>query len=109
MVEVTLLTCLTSLMGGIILAVLKKILITLPDSLLKEVDALASLEKMNRSELARQAMRLYVNHKQKIKTRDRMKKGYEEMAQINRKLAEFCLGIDNELEKKYEDLLAESE
>ena len=91
------------------MAELKKILISLPDSLLREVDAIASLEKMNRSEFARQAMRLYIKQKHKMKVRDRMKKGYEEMAQVNLRIAEMCLGLDNDLEKKYEDLLAESE
>jgi len=91
------------------LAELKKILISLPDNLLKEVDSIVSVEKINRSEFVREAMRLYIREKRKIETRDRMKKGYKEMAEINIKLAEMCFDADNEQEKKYEERLGEME
>ena len=42
------------------MAELKKILITLPDNLLKEIDHLVSVEKTNRSEFVREAMKLYL-------------------------------------------------
>jgi len=91
------------------LAELKKILISLPNALLEEVDSIASIEKINRSEFVRQAMKLYIREKKKLKMRDSMKKGYQEMAEINLKLAEICLEADNEIRKKYEDRLAECE
>ncbi len=87
----------------------KKILISLPNSLLEEVDSIASMEKINRSEFVRQAMKLYIREKKKLETRDGMKKGYQEMAEINLKLAELCFDADNEVQKKYEDRLAECE
>lgn len=91
------------------MAELRKILISLPDNLLKEVDSIVSVEKTNRSEFVREAMKLYITEKRKIEMRDRMKKGYQEMAEINLKLAEMCLEVDNEQNQKYEERLGELE
>lgn len=91
------------------MAGLKKILISVPDSLLQEVDSLVTDEKRNRSELIREAMRLYIDHKKKREIRDQMKKGYQEMAEINLKLAEMCFDIESETEDRYEGKLAECE
>lgn len=91
------------------MAELKKILISLPNSLLKEVDQIASMEKINRSEFVRQAMKLYIREKKKLELREGMKKGYQEMAEINLKLAELCFEADNEVQNKYENRLAECE
>lgn len=96
-------------MGGVFLAEFRKILISLPDNLLKEVDTIVSVEKTNRSEFVRRAMRLYIREKRRIEMRDKMKKGYQEMAEINIKLAEMCLDADNEQSKKYEERLGELE
>lgn len=94
---------------GFVLAELKKILISLPDNLLKEVDHFVSMEKINRSEFVREAMKLYIRERKKIEMRDRMKKGYQEMAEINIKLAEMCFDADNEQQRKYEERLGELE
>ena len=88
---------------------LKKILISLPDTLLREVDTMAYLENINRSEFVREAMRLYISQKRRIEMRDRMKKGYQEMAEINLKLAEMFFDTDSEMQFKYEERLAECE
>ena len=88
---------------------LRKILISLPDNLLKEVDSIVSVEKTNRSEFVREAMRLYIRERRKIEMRDRMKKGYQEMAEINIKLAELFFDVDNEQQHKYEERLGELE
>lgn len=95
--------------GGIILAELKKIMISLPDNLLKEVDYIVSTEKINRSEFVREAMKLYIREIRKIEMRENMKNGYQEMAEINIKLAEMCVEIDNEQQEKYEQQLRELE
>lgn len=89
------------------MAELRKILISLPDNLLKEVDQLVSVEKTNRSEFVREAMKLYIREKRKIEMRDKMKKGYIEMAEINIRLAEICFDADNDQQLKYEDKLGE--
>ena len=57
---------------------LKKILISLPDALLDEVDNLATEENINRSEFVREAMKLYIREKKKIELATHLKKGYEQ-------------------------------
>ena len=93
----------------VVLAHLKKILVSLPDSLLQEVDSIVTVEKINRSELVREAMKLYIRERRRIEMRDKMKKGYQEMAEINLKLAEMCFDADSELQLNYEEKLAECE
>lgn len=41
--------------------------------------------------------------------RDRMIKGYQEMAEINVKLTEICLEADNDQQLNYEERLGELE
>lgn len=91
------------------MAQLKKILISLPDNLLKEVDSIVAMENINRSEFVREAMKLYIREKRRIEMRDRMKKGYQQMAEINVKLAEMCFEADNDQQQKYEEGLRELE
>jgi CopG family transcriptional regulator / antitoxin EndoAI len=87
----------------------KKILISIPDNLLEELDNIVSNEKTNRSILVREAMNLYIREKHKIELREKMRNGYEEMAQINLRLAEVCLGADNDQQCSYEERLGEME
>ncbi len=91
------------------MAELRKILISLPDNLLKEIDNIVTVEKTNRSEFVREAMKLYIREKRKIEMRDRMKRGYQEMAEINLKLSEMCLDADNDQQLRYEERLGELE
>jgi CopG family transcriptional regulator/antitoxin EndoAI len=91
------------------LAELRKILVSLPDNLLKEIDNIVSVEKTNRSEFVREAMKLYIREKRKIQLRDSMKKGYQEMAEINIRLAEMCVDADCNQHQKYEERLGELE
>lgn len=93
----------------IILSRQKKILISLPDALLAEVDNLATSQKVNRSEFIREAMRLYIHEKKKADLASKLKKGYEDMAKINIELAEFCIETDNIQQQNYEEKLAECE
>ena len=88
---------------------LKKILISLPDNLLEEVDEFVSMEKTNRSEFIREAMKLYIKYKKKMAINDKMKKGYQEMAEINARLAEMFFEADEEQQRKYEKRLGELE
>jgi len=97
------------LMGGLILAESRKILISLPESLLKEVDSIVSIEKTNRSEFVRKTIQLYIRERRKIEVRDRLKKGYQEMAEINIRLSEIWFDADNDLQLKYEQRLGELE
>lgn len=91
------------------MAELRKILISLPDNLLKEIDNVVSHENTNRSEFVREAMKLYLREKRKIQIMDRMKKGYQEMAEINIRLSEVCFEADCDQQEKYEERLGELE
>ncbi|MGI6113352.1 MAG: CopG family ribbon-helix-helix protein [Mahellales bacterium] len=91
------------------MAELKKILVSLPDSLLQEVDEIVAIEKRNRSEFIREAMKLYIRERHKIEIREKMKKGYQEMARINRDIAETGINSDNKSYEAYEALLTECE
>ena len=91
------------------MAELRKILTSLPDNLLKEIDNIVSVERTNRSEFVREAMRLYIREKRKIQIMDKMKKGYQEMAEINIKLAEVCYDADCDQQQNYEERLGELE
>lgn len=91
------------------MAELKKILISLPDNLLKEIDSIVMVEKTNRSQFVREAMKLYLRERRKMEMKDTMKKGYQEMAEINIKLAEMCFEADNDQQDQYEERLGEME
>ena len=88
---------------------LKKILISLPDTLLDEVDNLAMQQDINRSEFIREAMKLYIKEKKKMELNSRMKKGYEEMGKINLEISEYCMKADSDQQQSYEEKLAECE
>lgn len=87
----------------------KRIMISLPDSLLKEVDDIVSIERINRSEFIREAMKLYIRERNKMELREQMKKGYQEMGAINLALAELGLSLDVSSLETYEAEMAESE
>ncbi len=89
------------------MASVKRIMISLPENLLKEVDGLASSEQCNRSEFIREAMKTYISEKKKRSLREQMKKGYQEMAQINLSLALENYEVENEVQGYYEEKLAE--
>lgn len=87
----------------------KKILVSLPDSLLLEADSLATQQNVNRSELIRNAMRQYITYSKKQNLTQQMKKGYEQMAGINLEISEYCVSADNKTQQFYEEKLAECE
>lgn len=87
----------------------KKILISVPNNLLEELDIMVSNEKTSRSMLVREAMSLYIKEKRRVELRDKMRKGYEEMAEINLRLAELGIGADSEQQGIYEERLGEME
>lgn len=88
---------------------LKKVLITVPDALLSEVDSLADSENRNRSELVREAMRMYLRVRKQQQQEEQMKKGYQEMADINLGIAQVCCDAEEEAFSAYEEKLAECE
>lgn len=87
----------------------KRIMISLPDSLLQEVDGIVAIEKKNRSEFIREAMKLYIRERKKIQIKEKMKMGYREMGSINLSLSEIGLDLDVMTLKGYEKILSECE
>ncbi|MFZ5818141.1 MAG: CopG family ribbon-helix-helix protein [Bacillota bacterium] len=70
------------------MAATKRIVVTVPEPLLQQVDGLAAMEQIHRSVLIREAVRIYVEERKKREMREQMKRGYREMAGINLTLAE---------------------
>ncbi|HHW44131.1 ribbon-helix-helix protein, CopG family [Desulfofundulus thermobenzoicus] len=83
-------------------AQVKRIMISLPDNLLAEVDGIVAAERLNRSELIREAMRLYIAERKRRQLREQMKKGYLEMASINLALAVEQYRLEAEVVRQYE-------
>lgn len=87
----------------------KKVLITMPDSLLEEIDALAKVENKNRSEMVREVMKVYIKEKHHDYIVRSLSKGYREMAEINLGIAQMCFDADEENIRHYEEKLTECE
>jgi CopG family transcriptional regulator/antitoxin EndoAI len=95
--------------GGEGVAELKRIMISIPNSLLQEVDGIIAMEKLSRSQFVREAMRLYIEDRKRKAIRDIMRKGYQEMAVINLSLAEEGLFADADIFEMPTLLTAERE
>jgi CopG family transcriptional regulator/antitoxin EndoAI len=74
----------------------KRIMISLPHCLLEEVDGIVDSEKRTRSEFIREAMRLYLQERKKQRIREKMRKGYLEMAKLNLALSKEAFEAENE-------------
>ncbi|MBS4007609.1 MAG: ribbon-helix-helix protein, CopG family [Clostridium sp.] len=74
----------------------KRIMISLPHNLLEVVDGIVADEKRTRSDFIREAMRLYLEEREKQQIRDRMQRGYLEMAKLNLRLANEAFEVENE-------------
>lgn len=95
--------------GGEGVAELRRIMISIPNALLQEVDGIIAMDKLSRSQFVREAMRLYIEERKRKAVRDMMKKGYQEMAVINLTLAEEGLLADVDTFELLPGLLAERE
>lgn len=84
----------------------KRIMISLPQHLLQEVDGVVEKEKSNRSELIRQAMSLYLKERKKRFIRETMQKGYMEMAKINLNMASEAFGAEEEADLTLDRLVS---
>ena len=86
-------------LGGAFLVRTKRIMISLPQNLLTEVDGVVELEKRTRSEFIREAMKLYLQERKKRQIRERMQEGYMEMARLNLALANEAIDAENEADR----------
>ena len=87
----------------------RKVLISLPDMLVRQTDATALAEGITRSALVREALCQYLSRKHMLESREQMRRGYEEMARINTAWAQTGLRADMRVLDAYEAMLSESE
>ncbi|WP_206808582.1 CopG family ribbon-helix-helix protein [Paradesulfitobacterium ferrireducens] len=81
----------------------KRIMISLPESLLAEVDGIVTLEKRNRSEFIREAINSILHERRKKGIREQMRKGYLEMAQLNLAMAKELFPTEQEVIQYYDE------
>lgn len=84
----------------------KRIMISLPDHLLEEVDGIVEQEKSNRSEFIRQAMKVYLSERKKRHIRESMQRGYVEMAKINLHMASEAFHVEAEADSTVDRLVS---
>ena len=73
----------------------EKIVFTLPEGILSEVDKIIQMENSNREDFAKAAFQFYITQQKKLNLKETMIKGYKEMGRINLSLAE--LGMTDEI------------
>ena len=83
----------------------RKISVTLPDSLVDEIDNLASSFNRSRSELITLLLSRYVRETKKTEIKEQLKKGYLEMGNLNLCIAEESLLSDKRAYEIYEEFL----
>lgn len=76
----------------------KRVIVTLSNTLVEELDEIAQKESSNRSELIRKATVFYLQEKKKRLTREMMQRGYMEMAKINLNIASEAFIAEGEAE-----------
>lgn len=84
----------------------KRIMISLPNQLLEEVDGIVQKENSNRSEFIRQAMRVYLMERKKRHIRETMQQGYMEMAKINLNIASEAFHVEEEADDTVDRLVS---
>lgn len=72
----------------------RRITVSLPSSILDEVDIMVPMEYKNMSDFVVDAMKLFLEEKKKLEIIEKLKNGYKEMSQVNLKLAEIGLEQD---------------
>jgi CopG family transcriptional regulator / antitoxin EndoAI len=83
----------------------KRIMVSLPDSLLQEVDGIVRRETGNRSAFIREAMLLLIKERRYCERMKRCRNGYEKMGELNRLLSEDGFEDDFQDLEKYENYL----
>ncbi|MEX0973870.1 MAG: CopG family transcriptional regulator [Bacillota bacterium] len=71
---------------------MKKVSVTLSEDVLANMDSIQAQTNRHRSDLIREACCLYIEDRRRASLREKMKAGYQEMAEINRLLAEELAG-----------------
>ncbi|TMW70176.1 CopG family ribbon-helix-helix protein [Alteribacter natronophilus] len=84
----------------------KRIMVSLPQHLVNELDGLLEKEDANRSEVIHQATKMYLRERKKSKIRETMQQGYMEMAKINLNIATEAFLIEEEAEHTLDRLVS---
>lgn len=84
----------------------RRIIVCLPESIIEEVDDIASTEKKNRSDFIQEAIYTVLLERRKAGIREQMRLGYMEMAQINLTIAADLCQVEEEATICYEKKLA---
>ncbi|WAA09245.1 CopG family ribbon-helix-helix protein [Fervidibacillus albus] len=87
-------------------SVTQEILVSLPQSLLSEIDGYVKQENCNRDELIYQATKAFLHEKKKRHIRESMRRGYMEMAKINLSIAMEAIHAEYEAEHTVERLVS---
>ncbi|MDB5085233.1 MAG: ndoAI [Bacilli bacterium] len=74
----------------------KRIMVSVPNHLLQEVDGIVQNDRMNRSEFIRQAVKLYISERRKRFIRETMQRGYVEMGNINLQLSSEAFSAEED-------------
>jgi len=80
-------------------------MISLPESLLAEVDGIVTVEKRNRSEFIREALNSILHERRKKGIHEQMRIGYLEMAQLNLSIARELFSTEQEVLEYYEETM----
>ncbi|MGI5901779.1 MAG: CopG family ribbon-helix-helix protein [Desulfitobacteriia bacterium] len=88
------------------MAEIRRIVVSLPESIIEEIDDIASMEKKDRSDFIKEAIYCVLLERRKAEMREQMRKGYMEMAQINLALAKDLCEAEEEATICYERRLA---
>ena len=75
----------------------RRIVVSLPEAMIREVDGIVADGKSSRSQVIHAAMQLYLEELRRRQLRDRLRAGYEDMAALNLALAEEALSAENEI------------
>ncbi|SDZ13177.1 CopG family transcriptional regulator / antitoxin EndoAI [Evansella caseinilytica] len=84
----------------------KKIMVSLPQDLVNELDGLQEQQNVNRSEIIHQATRMYLQEQKKQQIRETMQQGYMEMAKINLNIATEAFLAEEEAEHTLDRLVS---
>jgi CopG family transcriptional regulator/antitoxin EndoAI len=87
----------------------KRIMVSLPESLLEEVDRIVGLETGNRSAFIREAMLLLLRERRLRQRLKECQSGYQKLGKLNRELAEDGIGEDSRDLEGYEKHLTKRE
>jgi CopG family transcriptional regulator/antitoxin EndoAI len=84
----------------------KRIVVSLPEQLIDEVDGAIMNENLNRSEFIHQATKMYLRERKSCHIRETMRQGYAEMAKINLNIASEAFLAEEEADLTLDRLVS---